>query len=116
MVVITAIGITTFALSPVLQLAMTVQPTVHMEMCEFIIIVVNLLHISVTFCGYIQGRVFVKDVLEGRADKSTDKIVNFKYVTAYIKIENTDKIINFICILYKCMLKYNKQIQCMSHI
>jgi hypothetical protein len=38
----------------------------------YLIIVVNLLHVSATFCGYLQGDVFMKGVLQRQPYKCTD--------------------------------------------
>jgi hypothetical protein len=37
----------------------------------YVIIIINLLHVSVTFRGHLQGGVFLKDRLEGQPSQCT---------------------------------------------
>jgi len=39
------------------HVSMRIKPTSAYQMCEFIIYVENLLHVSATFCGHLQGGV-----------------------------------------------------------
>jgi len=38
----------------------------------YIVIAVNLLHVSVTFCGRLQGHVFTNDILQRRPNQCTN--------------------------------------------
>jgi len=38
----------------------------------YIVIVVNLLHVSVTYCGHLQGCVFTEGVLQRQPNQCTD--------------------------------------------
>ena len=51
-----------------------IKPTSTYENVWFfyVIIVVNLLHASVTFCGLLQGGVFMKDMLQRQPNQCTD--------------------------------------------
>ena len=58
------------------------------------IIGVNLLHVSVTFCGHLQGGIFTKDTLKRQPKRCiniTYYNLNTWYMT-YVKIWDTDKI------------------------
>jgi len=54
----------------------------------YITIVVNLLHVSVTFCGHLQGNVFMKNILQRQPNQCKNikyYVLNMQF-TIYIKI------------------------------
>jgi hypothetical protein len=61
---------------------MTIKPTSAYENISiyYIKIVVNLLHVSVTFCGHLQGGAFPKDMLQRQPSLVVSVIISFLFV------------------------------------
>jgi hypothetical protein len=65
-----------------LNIPMRIKPTSAYENIRiyYTIIIVKLLHVSVTFCGNLQGGFYSKGILQRQKQKPNYKVICFKYV------------------------------------
>jgi len=60
---------------------MTVKPSAYENIWIYSILIVVNLHVSVTFCGHLQGNIFKKDISQKTTKPIyTYEILSFKYI------------------------------------
>jgi hypothetical protein len=50
----------------------TIKPNAYENIWIYSILIVKLLHVSVTFCDHLQGSIFTKDILKKQPNKYKD--------------------------------------------